>query len=425
MDHLRIKIGSKVVLYRELKNNPQDHEAAFAAAKLSRRPRCLCNQLMPELYIAKRTYHYLARMPGTGHQHDPDCDFYETLMTDSGKSGYEGAFKEEDGITDVKFAFTLSRMRTAKQNNTRNPEPSHKPVTKRGASGLLGLMHYLWEKSKNNIWFPVKKGQPVKNRTWRSIAWHLNHTVSQVKRANVPLQELLYVVPAFDKETIVENELAWARYITPVLESASKAAIDANEPQLFRMVLGEVGGINTTEYGYSLSLKQTTRKLFFAKDLHAKLLRSYPGAMALQFDGTERVICLALVTATEKGNLVLVDAALMRCTSHYLPVDSSYEVTVANKLVEEGRRFEKPLRYEASELTLPDFILLDTDPLRLPMEIYGMTGRDDYDARKAEKRRHYRETVADSWEWEPSVQADMAPFPPRRQKPVVATEEIT
>lgn len=410
MDNLRIKIAGKVLPYKDLKDNPQLHHDLFEKAKRSDRPKCLCSQLMPELYIGKRVWHYLAKMPGTGYLHDPDCPFYETVSADSGKSGYDGAFQEEDGLVDVKLSFSLTRQRESKAPAPAvNGQP--KQTTKRGATGLLGLLHFLWEHSKNNQWFPYAKGRAISSRSWSNVAWHLNKTASQVKKGKSSLQSLLHVIPPFDKDRLAEIREAWERFIEPVVASATKQAAQAEDPQHYRLVLGELGSLDRTDYGYSMTLRQTSRKLYMSNDLHAKLLRSYAGALAKDMDSTTRTVCLALVAATENGYITIIDAAMMRTTHEYIPVDSSYEVEVARMLVADGRRFEKPLRYECAELTLPDFILLDAESPRVPMEIYGMTGHEAYDVRKAEKRRYYAENSQQFWEWTPTEQKHMQPFP--------------
>ena len=115
----------------------------------------------------------------------------------------------------------------------------------------------------------------------------------------------------------------------------------------------------------------------------------------------------------------VIDIALMSITAEFLPVESSYERTVAELLVMQGRSFMKPLRYNASaDLVLPDFILTDT--LReLPMEVFG---RDDarYLQRKEEKSAHYDEQYGKLgwWSWDAASQggnvSSVPSFPPAR-----------
>ena len=110
----------------------------------------------------------------------------------------------------------------------------------------------------------------------------------------------------------------------------------------------------------------------------------------------------------------VIDLALMSITGELIPVESSYERTVADLLVVQGRSFTKPLRYDAeSDQVLPDFILTDT-AREMPLEVFG---RDDakYLARKEEKRHHYEAHYgADGWwSWDAAAGTASAvpPFP--------------
>ena len=85
----------------------------------------------------------------------------------------------------------------------------------------------------------------------------------------------------------------------------------------------------------------------------------------------------------------------------------------AEKLVAEGRRFEKPLRFDADDVTFPDFWLKDVGA-PIPMEVWGMTSTD-YQARKAEKSTYYDETYGKDgwWGWNGAAGDDLPEFPAR------------
>ena len=92
---------------------------------------------------------------------------------------------------------------------------------------------------------------------------------------------------------------------------------------------------------------------------------------------------LALIEGSPHGYLRLVDAAVMLTSRDYLPADSSHEVVMSDALVAAHRAFTKPLRY-GGETVLPDFVLTDTDPPTV-VEVWGIAGRSDYEARKRTK----------------------------------------
>ena len=101
----------------------------------------------------------------------------------------------------------------------------------------------------------------------------------------------------------------------------------------------------------------------------------------------------------------------MPTNKNYIPIDSSYEKQVCDALIEQNRRFVKPLRYDAGNEVLEDFFLIDTDE-QVPMEIYGMTGNEEYDERKKAKIAIYERSGLPFWHWDVKLSPKMWPtFP--------------
>lgn len=79
----------------------------------------------------------------------------------------------------------------------------------------------------------------------------------------------------------------------------------------------------------------------------------------------------------------------MVVTPRFIPVDSGYEADVEARLCQEERSFLKPLRLDAEDDTLPDFVLTDLQGQRpMPMEVFGMKTAE-YLARKQTKIAFY------------------------------------
>src|SRR5947209_6957336 len=77
------------------------------------RPRCLCAEPPPELYIAKLgTRYLLKRMPNTGSSHGPACDSFEPPPELSGLGEVLPAIQEnvEEGTTALKLGFSLTKI---------------------------------------------------------------------------------------------------------------------------------------------------------------------------------------------------------------------------------------------------------------------------------------------------------------------------
>ena len=81
-----------------------------------------------------------------------------------------------------------------------------------------------------------------------------------------------------------------------------------------------------------------------------------------------RLVLTALIRANRE-HVYEVDAlSLMLTTEHWIPVEGAHEIELIHALVEQQRRFIKPLRYDAkSTAGFPNALLLDagTEPVAL------------------------------------------------------------
>ncbi|WP_345817763.1 DUF1173 family protein (plasmid) [Paraburkholderia sp. PREW-6R] len=111
------------------------------------------------------------------------------------------------------------------------------------------------------------------------------------------------------------------------------------------------------------------------------------------------------------GNPRAIDLALQLCNRAFIPCDSSYEVEMANRLVQERRRFEKPLRRNDGDDMLPDFRLTDTARPAV-IQVYGMEPNDAYQARKREKQALYASRNEPCVEWIPPSPLAFVVLPP-------------
>lgn len=63
-------------------------------------------------------------------------------------------------------------------------------------------------------------------------------------------------------------------------------------------------------------------------------------------------------------------------------------------------------------VTFPDFLLLDTDPAPLPLEVYGRVNDPAYAARKTAKSLYYRALPGGCWCWDLTRHRTPPVFPP-------------
>ena len=111
------------------------------------------------------------------------------------------------------------------------------------------------------------------------------------------------------------------------------------------------------------------------------------------------------------GCCTIGDVALMRANKQFITVQSSYELRIADKLINEQRKFTKPLRLDR-EKYLPDFILNDCES-NWVMEIFSVVGNPQYEEQKAHKLAYYRENGILCWQWTPDADDSIPAFPDR------------
>jgi hypothetical protein len=165
--------------------------------------------------------------------------------------------------------------------------------------------------------------------------------------------------------------------------------------------------------------------VFLSDRIVEALRRRYRAAMSTDRPAGSRRIMLGHLDRTGKGYLAVLDAAVMLSTRGYVPVESSYELIMADALTTAGRAFVKPLRYDARRADVfPDFLLTDTSP-PVPVEVWGLPGRVSYELRKYEKRALYAARPGDLLEWDIREPLPRIPPAPHRShvQPMAAVEE--
>jgi hypothetical protein len=366
---------------------------------------CLCTAPARKLVIrtvGKR--HFLAVWPHDGHNHHYACLFHrDEVSTSQDSAGAEPAIKETRDGFDIATDFPLQRVNAPDdptQERNHNPVSTQIPRPTRARMGLLGILHHLWAEARLNQWGALWK------RDWWRVTQALLPVIEQGSLGKRHMVDWLYLVPEFRVNRKDAIEAAWQDF-----RSRLGTAEHVGDVR-FGLLLGEAKLFEKSAYGYKMLLRHFPPSLFLSLALREKLSTSYPRAFhRIGDDDGQRVMCLCLVDLTPKGNLNLIDAALMATSAQYIPVDSSYEAQLAHKLVDERRSFSKPLKISHGDSALPDFVLSDTNP-PFVLEVFGMTSTA-YLERKAEKLERYRAEGKPVWSWN----ADQESRPPRLPAP--------
>ncbi|WP_070358686.1 DUF1173 family protein [Duganella sp. HH105] len=412
MIHVPNKGPKELSFLRDDKEGQVLLAGAYATQK-EHRLRCLCHKKegdQVEMVIGRKSRYYIARMPETAHKHARGtCELFSEDTSTSGASEYKGkgAIQIENGIANIKVNFPLAIT------DTPAPKPSEgdgaEPTTgrvQRGSVGLGGLLSQLWTDSGLNTW------NAPKIMPWAMAYSKLMAAITNTRLGSRELSDHLYLQPELEREWLPKPP----------------ASIDKNNQSYFLLLfkLKDVhptplqGAFFECAYGGNFLVKKNELDAFALRFPLARQFLKEPAEQKAQWNkqaSEERpgFICLALAKWADGKNgprLEVMDATLMMMNFRFIPVESSHELRVANKLVEEGRIFTKPLRYDAAAdvAVFPDFILSDVGSEGIPMEVYGVTGRPKYDERKKKKQEIYKNSGKLYWEWTPAESSEITPF---------------
>jgi hypothetical protein len=165
--------------------------------------------------------------------------------------------------------------------------------------------------------------------------------------------------------------------------------------------VGQYNGSEVTHQGQRIVLKHMPDcPLFIENKAWAKAERAY-GAMLQACDADvehkPRTLMIALVYAKQEY-LYQVDAlSMMLVTDQWIPLDELHELALLEALVQEGRSFIKPLRYDSrSPAGIPTALLLDC--VGAPMPMYVLSAFAEPTAR-AQQEKLIAERGGNAWLW--------------------------
>jgi len=355
------------------------------------RPLCMCVSGGVVMYIAKHRSFVVKRMPGTGPRHHPSCESFEPDAASSGLGALIGSaiVSCADHILDVKVSFPLARAggRVA-------PAKSglEKLEVDRSASrvSLHGLLQFLFEQAGFNRWSPAMTGR----RHQAVIQKYLSEAASEIRVKGTVLCERLYVPEAFDEAAKLDI-IARRRERLSILLAASNGAYE------MALVIGEYKDAAVSSCGASIRIRHMVdAPLIMEAKVWERLQRKFSWMFELsasEVGNQMRIILCMLVYANQEHVLKVDTATCMLTTRNWIPIDASFELDLAAQLTDEGRRFLKPLRYDAAPSeAFPNFLLLDTGATPTPLHI--LSGFMSKEARKA-KERVIAEAGSSAWVW--------------------------
>ncbi|WP_321935286.1 DUF1173 family protein [Paraburkholderia sp. J8-2] len=390
-----ITLAGQRFALEDLQDSPAKYRRWFEEARTTLgHALCPCGR---RLVIRRRDgLYHLAGWPGEGLAHKRGCDFRKEADEATVRAGYaSGAIVErDDGSVDIKADIPMKVRVDEREGPVERHENQGGGGARRASVGLVGMLHSFWERAGLNRWMPGWK------RSWSRCRWEVRKLEGRIN--GEPMERVLYAVPAWAPEERDAIEGAWGRFHAYLAQ-----------PGTFRtrgIVIGEIKKIDRSKYGYRIDLRHHLQPFYASEGLVDRARKASSPAFA-QIDrlagndagaaaaDNARAIALLVVDLSKNSNLRVVDMGVMLTNRHYIPADSSYEVTMADALEEASRAFVKPLRYDVHEGVFPDFRLTDVEEESV-VEVWGMLGNREYERRKAEKIALYRVRGVKVLEWD-------------------------
>jgi hypothetical protein len=425
---VQVLVAGQAVEAAAIRHEPEAFQVLLEEAR-RRFGHALCSCQRPPLKLVIRDRQgklFLAAWPNQAQSHALDCPFYTEERT--GANEYApGAISQDGDRTNLALAHPLRQ--TDRHQDRGEGEKESIPAKDRSAPRerlhLWGLLHYLWEQAGLNRWYPGW------HRDWGFVRHVLRRVAQNTTVEGHALLPNLYVPPVWIPAKQDQINAHWDEFVRPLrLQHRRSPTVAAG------IVIGMARALEPTEFGYSLRLHHHAERFYMDHALADILARhSRRGWAAIKHlnaavDADEKpyVVAAMRVQATHTGRLTIVEAALMRVSPRFIPVNSSYEDKVARLLVAQDRQFVRPLHYDSHFLELPDFILKDVAPPALATDsrlqsvalfVYGETITPAQKQRLAARdRRNASAEGLGFWEWDAATDAAPPALPQAGHRPI-------
>lgn len=384
--------------------NPERFSALIGARADDKHGVCACR---PEAKLrikicALNDRPYFARWPNEGRSHDVGCIFHEDEIDRAvRRSAAEAAIKErDDGLFSIKPSFSMSVLVEAPVGGRPPKQTVETPAPRPGrrSTRLLNVLRFLWTQAG------LDRCAPGESRTYGEIR---NRFLAQADQCLVGKQ-LLSSITYFPEpyatarvEDLRRDEAAFGQWLATIQGGRKPVGL----------VVGLMKGYSFDAYGRVRVKLRHWGELVIEAERFDRLKDAFRSEFAALESGHGNASVAIIATVhVPQSKVNVIEASLMLLSNRYVPVDSGYELAVANRLAEELRAFRKPLAIEpGAGGMLPDFVLEDTTP-EVVMEVFGMKTAA-YLERKDEKLKAYRKAGTRLWQWDAAAGHPMPPFP--------------
>jgi hypothetical protein len=342
--------------------DPALQDALALVYNTPERPRCMCVRGGVEMYVAQYETYVVKRLPNDARSHDARCPHYEPPPGQSGLGELigEAVIEGENDTIELKTGFPLVRISGRASASASGLSDPKEVTTRRKRLSLRGLLHFLWHRAQFNRWYPAMLGK----RNWGVIAHHLHEAAKHVTLKNQDLSHVMYVPEPFSEEKKALHAAQRAAAFGPLNSPEAKVQ--------FRLmvVVGEFKLVEPVPGAVRLLVKHMPDCPFLvAPKAWDRMQRVFaPLLQAKAVENQLHIVMAALIYAKRESVFEVASATMMLTTPEWLPLEGMHELPLIKKLIDEERRFVKPLRFEADgDVHYPTALMTDTDPPEIPL----------------------------------------------------------
>jgi hypothetical protein len=266
---------------------------------------------------------------------------------------------------------------------------------------MLGLFHLLWDTAQFNRWSPAMQDR----RNQNVIRKFTLEAAEKIILKGMRLSERLFVPEQFKSEDAESIKSRRHRAFAVLSQDAP-----ASKHKLM-FVVGEIKSLREITLGYKLLIKHLPDCPFLLDAKLGKKVLSQFGNLFNLRDMQQDVKLIGVFTVAMKGvdDFRVDTMTIVMTTQTWIPIEDSAEKALADALTAAGRRFIKPLSFDApSTVAFPNFLLLDVGRDPVPLNIVPITAH--YVTRKA-KEALIAAATTPGWVWRPEASMTMPPLP--------------
>lgn len=329
------------------------------------RPRCLCQRDGVEMYVARHGRFVVKRMPDTGNLHHAGCPSYEPEAAQSGLGELVGdaVLELEPGQVELRVDFPWAHaLATESARNRGERGDAGEVEAPRRRMSLRAVTHYLFERAGFNRWTPAMAGK----RRQAVIRKYLLEAAADISIKGERLAQRLYVPEAFNEATHAEA----------AIRRREKLALlqPTNNQMPLALLIGEFKAAEPSGSSVKVWIKHMPDVPLWAdRQVWARIERTFAAvfeARGADVGAKPRLILSTLIRARREHTYEIDTASLMLTSEQWIPVEGVHELPLIRALVEQGRRFVKPLRYDAGSAgRFPNALLLDAGARPVPLHV--------------------------------------------------------